>query len=132
MRGAWLVLALAACFVSSSSCVGAREVRLEVPASAPRKGGGAHVVIQEAGDLQCPFCGRVQPTVRALMAAYAGRVELVWRNYPLSNHPHAALAAEAALEIRAQAGDAKFWAFHDALFANQDKLARAALEQQAE
>ena len=41
-------------------------------------------------------------------------------------------AAEAALEVFAQGGSEKFWAYHDLLFANQRELTRENLEQWAQ
>jgi protein-disulfide isomerase len=86
----------------------------------PSKGpANAKVVIQVFSDFQCPFCKRVEPTLDELMAAFPGKVRIVWRNMPLSMHPQAALAAEAALEARAQKGDAAFWKMHHLLFEDQ-------------
>ena len=79
----------------------------------------AKVVIQVFSDFQCPFCKRVEPTLAAVMAAFPGRVRLVWRNRPLAMHPQAALAAEASLEARAQKGDTGFWKMHDLLLEDQ-------------
>jgi len=88
-------------------------------ASDPVRGNAnAKVVIQEFADFQCPFCKRVQPTLRALEQAYAGKIKLVWRHVPLPFHAHAELAAEAAQEVFAQKGAAAFWAFHDKLFSS--------------
>jgi protein-disulfide isomerase len=44
---------------------------------------------------------------------------LVYRDYPLPNHPRAQPAAEAAQCAHAQG---KFWEYHDAIFANQRTL----------
>jgi protein-disulfide isomerase len=105
---------------------------LAVPAKAPRKGGkNAKVVIQTFSDFQCPFCGRVLPTMQQIEKAYGDKVQVVWRNYPLPFHPNAMPAAEAAMEVYAQAGDKKFWAYHDLLFQNQQALSRADLEKYA-
>jgi protein-disulfide isomerase len=52
-------------------------------------------------------------------------VRLVFKQFPLSFHEHAQLAAEAALAADAQG---KFWPYHDLLFAHQDALERADLE----
>jgi protein-disulfide isomerase len=73
----------------------------------------------------------VTPTVEKLLAAYPKDVKLVWRHLPLSFHPHAALAAEAAQEAFAQGGDAAFWKYHDTLFQNQKALDRPDLERYA-
>ena len=53
------------------------------------------------------------------MADYAGKVRLVFRDYPLPFHEHAQKASEASHCAEAQD---KYWPMHDALFANQDKL----------
>ncbi len=48
-------------------------------------------------------------------------MRLVFKQYPLDNHPHAAIAAAAALAAQKQG---KFWQMHDALFANRNDLSR--------
>ncbi|MFZ5890519.1 MAG: DsbA family protein [Myxococcota bacterium] len=89
-------------------------------ANAPFRGGAqAKVVIQEFSDFQCPFCARVQNTLRELEKDFGTQIKLVFRHHPLPFHKDAPLAAEAAEEARAQKGNAGFWAFHDALFAAQ-------------
>ncbi len=106
---------------------------IAVAKDAPFKGGkNAKVVIQEFSDFQCPFCGRVNPTIKQLLDTYKDKIKIVWRNYPLPFHKEAQPAAEAAMEIYDQAGAAKFWAFHDILFENQRALTRPDLEKYAE
>ena len=74
----------------------------------------APVTIVEFSDFQCPFCRQVQPTLKRLMTDYAGKVRLVFRDYPLrSIHPQAQKAAEAA---QCAAEQQKFWPYHDKLF----------------
>jgi protein-disulfide isomerase len=89
--------------------------------AAPSRGDAkAKVVIQEFADFQCPFCKMAQESMDKLLAAYPGRVRVVWRNMPLTSiHPDAQLAAEAALEVLAQKGTAGFWKMQSLLFANQ-------------
>jgi protein-disulfide isomerase len=100
---------------------------------APSRGpANAPVVIEYFSDFQCPFCGRVRPTLDAVLQRNAGRVRLVWRDYPLPFHDHAMLAAEAAREALAQRGAAGFWRFYDALFENQQHIERADLERYAQ
>jgi protein-disulfide isomerase len=77
------------------------------PAEAP-------VTIIEFSDFQCPYCRRVQPTLKRLMHEYEGQVKLVYRNFPLRNiHPQAQKAAEAA---QCAAEQDQFWPYHDKLF----------------
>ena len=58
------------------------------------------------------------------MAAYGDKVSLVFKHFPLSFHPDAHLAAQAA-ECAGDQG--KFWEYHDKLFANQKELKQPAL-----
>jgi protein-disulfide isomerase len=109
--------------------------KLQVPALAGRnpERGPAHakIVVHEFSDFQCPFCGRVEPTVQQIMKNYAGKIRLTWRNYPLPFHQYAEGAAEAAREAFAQGGNEAFWKYHDLLFQHQKELERADLERYA-
>lgn len=109
--------------------------RLAVPDSAPSLGpANAPLVMQVFSDFQCPYCGRVEPTLAALREQFGDRLRLVWRDYPLPGHEFAMPAAEAAREVRAQRGDEAFWRFHDTLFEHQreeEGLVPAALERYA-
>jgi protein-disulfide isomerase len=76
----------------------------------------ALVTVVEVSDFECPFCKRVTPTLKALEEQYKGKIRFVFKHNPLPFHAHAAPAANAAEEARAEGGDAKFFAMHDALF----------------
>jgi protein-disulfide isomerase len=90
--------------------------RLDVEAIGPSKGpDDAVVTIVEFSDFQCPYCGRVVPTIGEVLAKYPTQVRFVYRNLPLGMHPRAQAAAEAA----ACAGNqGNFWDYHDLIFAN--------------
>jgi protein-disulfide isomerase len=106
---------------------------IPAPKNAPSKGTkGAKVVIQEFSDFQCPFCGRVNPTIAQVIKEYGDKVQIIWRDYPLPFHKDAQPAAQAAREVFAQKGDKAFWAYHDLLFQNQKALSRPNLEKYAE
>ncbi len=77
----------------------------------------ALVTIVESSDFECPFCKRVVPTLKQIEDTYRGKVRFVFKHNPLPMHARALPAAIATEEARAQGGDAKFWAMHDALFA---------------
>jgi Na+/H+ antiporter NhaA len=80
----------------------------------------APVTLVEYGDFECPYCGRAEPNVRALLSDMGDDVRYVWRHLPLSDvHPHAQLAAEAAVAAGSQG---RFWEMHDKLLDNQDAL----------
>ena len=98
----------------------------------PQKGpSDALVTIVEISDFECPFCGRVEPTLEQVMDKYGKDVRIVWMNNPLPFHKNAKGAANAALEAHAQKGNKGFWAMHDKLFANQRALTTENLEKWA-
>ena len=76
----------------------------------------APITIVEFSDFQCPFCKQWHQTVyEPLLAAYPGKIRLVYRNLPLTSiHPDAQGAAEAAMCANEQN---QFWEYHDKLFA---------------
>jgi protein-disulfide isomerase len=81
------------------------------PADAP-------ITIVEFSDYQCPFCRRWHAEVyEPLLAAYPGKIRLVYRHFPLTSiHPDAMSAAEAAMCAGEQ--DA-YWPFHEKLFSSE-------------
>lgn len=105
------------------------------PRDAPGKGAkpGAKVVVQVFADFQCPFCKRVEPRLDELIAAYPGKVRVVFRHKPLPMHKQAGLAAEAAVEAYQQKGDAGFWAMAERLWEDQSDtgLSRPEIERKA-
>ena len=89
----------------------------------PQKGpDDALVTIVEISDFECPFCGRVEPTIKQVQDKYGKDVRVVWMNNPLPFHKNAKGAANAALEAHAQKGNKGFWAMHEKMFANQKAL----------
>ncbi len=86
------------------------------------------ITIVEWSDFQCPFCSRVEPTLKQIMETYPGDVKLVWRNEPLPFHPNAMPAAKAAM---AAARQGKFWQMHDLMYAHQSELSDAKYEEWA-
>jgi protein-disulfide isomerase len=107
--------------------------RVPVSDNMPQKGpDNALVTIVEVSDFECPFCGRVNPTIAQILEQYGNDVRIMWANNPLPFHQNAPAAHNAALEVFQQGGDAKFWAFHDILFQNQRALTREDLERYAQ
>ena len=80
----------------------------------------APVVLQMWSDFECPFCARAHPVLSELLRVYAGKVRLVWHDYPLPFHSHARLAANAGREAYAEGGAVAFWKFHDAIYESPD------------
>lgn len=77
------------------------------PADAP-------VTIIEFSDFECPYCRKwFVETWPQIQKTYAGKVRLVYRDFPLSFHPDSQSAAEAASCAGEQG---KYWDYHDLLF----------------
>jgi protein-disulfide isomerase len=101
----------------------ADSARLVIP-EAPVLGDSASpVTVVEFGDFECPACAALYGALKQVKDPQGGipGARFVFRQYPLPQHPHAALAAEASLAAHAQG---KFWEYHNQLFEHQDKLAR--------
>jgi NhaA family Na+:H+ antiporter len=86
--------------------------------------GSGSVQLVEFGDIQCPACGAAEPWVEQARQDFAGKVTLVFRNFPLTSlHKNALNAAEAAEAAGAQG---KYWEMHDKLYAEQNTWAELA------
>jgi len=85
----------------------------------------APITIVEFSDYQCPFCARFYAqTLPLLLEEYIdeGKVNLVYRDFPVQRiHPNA-LAAAAAAECADEQG--KYWEYHDTLFEKQNAWAK--------
>ena len=99
------------------------EAPVRIPIDgAPSKGPeNARVTLVEFSDFECPYCSLAVSRVDALMKMFPNDIRLVYKEFPLSMHPHARMAADAAL---AAAQQGKFWQMHDKLFANFRQLSR--------
>jgi len=85
----------------------------------------APITIVEFSDYQCPFCARFYAqTLPLLLEEYIdeGKVNLVYRDFPVQRiHPNA-LSAAAAAECADDQG--KYWEYHDTLFEKQNAWAK--------
>ena len=94
----------------------------------------APVTIVQFTDFQCPYCAKfVAETLPQIVENYVdtGKVNFVLRDFPLTNHPNAAPAANAAECLREQGGDEMYFEYHDLLFANQADLSVEKLKEYA-
>lgn len=76
----------------------------------------AKVTLVEFGDYQCPACGVIYPIVKEVVKEYEGKINFVFRNFPLSQHKNSQMAAEVAEAAGAQS---KFWQMYDLLYKGQ-------------
>jgi len=90
----------------------------ESPSIGPKE---AKVTLLHYFDYQCPFCTRIIPTLDQIAKDYPDSVRIVYKMHPLSIHPNATPAAEAAM---AAAAEGKFLEMHHKLFENQQQLTR--------
>jgi len=99
-------------------------------ANAPMKGSkNAPVTILEFSEFQCPFCGRVEPTMNKLMEEYKGKIAVYWMDFPLGFHKNAKIASIAAHAAKEQKKDKAFWNMHKKLFETQKEWSRASTDE---
>lgn len=85
--------------------------------------GSAKVTLVEFGDYQCPACALAHPVVKQLTSEYQGRINFVFRHFPLPQHPNAMLASKVA---EAAGSQGKYWQMHDLLYSSQKDWGEAA------
>lgn len=73
----------------------------------------ARAFIVEFSDFACPYCNKIRPALKEVLAEFPNDLKIVFKHFPLSIHPPAQLAHEAS-ECAADQG--KFWDYHDKLF----------------
>ena len=76
----------------------------------------APIKILDFSDFQCPACGTAVPIVDSLMEKYPGKIQLVFKHFPLRMHVWAPVAHQSA-ECAAQQG--KFWEYYKLIYRNQ-------------
>ena len=92
--------------------------------------GTGGVELLEYGDFQCPYCRDAVRAIERVTQRLDGRVRFAFRHFPVaSRHPRAEEYAQAA---EAAAAQGRFWAMHDALFADQGRLEDPHLWERAE
>jgi protein-disulfide isomerase len=81
----------------------------------------AKVSVTIFSDYQCPFCARVDPMLYDILKdpELKDKVNVVFKQFPLSFHQNARPASKAALAVRDVAGEEKFWDYSKKLFENQ-------------
>lgn len=98
-------------------------------AEAPVRGAPmAPVSIVEFSDFECPHCGAAHPVLARTLEEFGGKVNLVFKQFPLDSHKNAAPAARAALAAQQQG---KFWELADLLFEHQRELSAEKIEELA-
>ena len=77
----------------------------------------AEVSLIEYSDFECPFCKRFHVTAKEVVDSYDGRVNWVYRHFPLAFHnPGAQKQAEASECASALGGSEAFWRYADKIY----------------
>ena len=102
---------------------------IDITGSPIRGPADAPVAVVIFTDFQCPYCARIVPLLNQVLEKNKGTVKVVFKNFPLNNHPFARKAAAAALAAGKQG---KFWELHDRLFQNYNRLNDQVVQEQAQ
>lgn len=81
----------------------------------------APVTLVVFADYQCPHCKMETAELKKLMAKYAGKIRMVYRDFPINQSGISTKVAEGA-ECAFQQG--KFWEYHDMAFELQSGLSK--------
>ena len=85
----------------------------------------AAVTLVEYSDFECPVCRSLHDVVRGMLPNYAGKVRLVFKDFPLEQlHPWARTAAIAGRCAYQQDSNA-FWKLYDFIYDNQEIISAA-------
>ena len=76
----------------------------------------APVTLEIYGDFQCPSCSTASQAIDELQKQDEGKLRVIFHEFPLEMHRH---AAEAAMAAEAAALQGKFWEMHDILYKYQ-------------
>jgi len=96
----------------------------------------APVSLIEYSDFECPYCKRFHDTAKEIIRKYDGKVNWVFRHFPLDFHNPAAQREAEAAECAAElGGNEAFWRYTDLIYArtlsNGKGVPEAALSEMA-
>ena len=85
----------------------------------------AAVTLVEYSDFECPVCRNLHDALRGLLPKYAGKVRVVFKDFPIEQlHPWARTAAIAG-RCAYQQDPKAFWKMYDFIYDNQDIISAA-------
>ena len=87
--------------------------------------GNAAVTLVEYSDFECPVCRSLHDALRGMLPNYAGKVRLVFKDFPIEQlHPWARTAAIAG-RCAYQQDPKAFWKMYDFIYDNQEIISAA-------
>jgi protein-disulfide isomerase len=85
----------------------------------------APVTIVEYSDFECPVCRNLHHALRGILPTYAGKVRVIFKDFPIEQlHPWARTAAIAGRCAYQQKPDT-FWKLYDLIYDNQEIISAA-------
>jgi len=108
----------------AAKIVSSRRASTSPSTTTPPRAGEAPITIVEFSDYQCPYCSRAEATVQDVPEEVRRQDPAGLRDYPLSFHQNAQVAAEASECAKDQG---KYLEMHSRCSRNQAKLAEADL-----
>ncbi len=85
----------------------------------------AAVTLVEYSDFECPVCRNLHDVLRGMLPNYAGKVRLIFKDFPLEQlHPWARTAAIAG-RCAYQQDPQAFWKMYDFIYDNQEIISAA-------
>ena len=85
----------------------------------------APVTLVEYSDFECPVCRNLHDALRGLLPNYAGKVRVVFKDFPIEQlHPWARTAAIAG-RCAYQQDPKAFWKMYDLIYDNQEIISAA-------
>jgi protein-disulfide isomerase len=98
------------------------EVLQVDPGKSPRKGReDASVTLVVLTDFECIYCSTWAETLESMLKIFPDDIQIVYKNFPLTYHKQAKLAAAAGFAAGEQG---KFWEMHNLLYQNRNALGR--------
>jgi protein-disulfide isomerase len=85
----------------------------------------APVTLVEYSDFECPVCRNLHDALRGMLPTYAGKIRVVFKDFPIEQiHPWARTAAIAG-RCAYQQDPKAFWKMYDLIYDNQDLISAA-------
>lgn len=134
MTGTFLVKKIG--FILCGACIAAASVFLvpllkdrvsfatppETRAAAAINPTAVSVTVIEYSDYECTACAALEPVLRETVAKSAGKVNLVFRHFPIQSHKLSPMVHQ-AVECANEQG--AFWPFHELVYQTQETWMKA-------